>query len=109
MPLTLALGTATAHAQRGIPNLKNGSTGFGVKCVQAELNHHFGNENLDVDGQYGDATAAAVRLLQTEAKGKLGKADGVVGPATGQAIWDGIVKWGDKHWTGCYAKLPTQR
>lgn len=58
--------------------LRRGSTGTAVKAVQYEL------RNLDVDGDFGPKTEAAVRTFQS----KHGlDVDGVVGPRTWAALF----------------------
>lgn len=108
-------GASAAHASTSAPTLRYNkttgamSTGTGVKCVQLELNHHFGQKVIDpVDSKYGPQTARWVTLLQQEAFPNLGNPDGITGPITGQAIWNGIKLWGDP-WAlaNCFQVLPT--
>lgn len=61
--------------------LKQGSTGYRVTTLQYLLRHR-GN-SIDADGQFGPATAAAVKAFQSS-KGLV--ADGVVGPKTWPAL-----------------------
>ena len=56
-----------------------------VKYLQETLNSRFGFD-LDVDGQFGPATEAAVKAYQKTAE--LDEVDGVVGPAT----WGSLAK-----------------
>lgn len=58
--------------------LRNGSTGPQVKQVQTRLNEIF-EEQLDVDGDFGDHTEEMVMAFQDD-QGL--SADGIVGPAT---------------------------
>ena len=57
------------------PNLKNGSTGAEVKKLQKFLNW-YGNYKLEVDGDFGKLTEAAVRKYQKAEKLKV---DGIFG------------------------------
>ena len=80
-------GTTTTTAPTidttGKPTLQTGSTGADVTLVQETLTR-LGYYNGQADGQYGQGTAAAVAAFQT-AEG-ISPADGVVGPATWQAL-----------------------
>ncbi|BBA96296.1 putative lysozyme [Actinacidiphila reveromycinica] len=64
-----------------IVTVSQGATGSAVSAVQHELNAH--GAALAVDGQFGPATAAAVRSFQS-AHGLV--VDGIVGPATWKAL-----------------------
>ena len=66
-------------------NLKQGSSGIGVKWLQWELNQR--GYGLKVDGIYGPRTTTAVRDYQ--AKNKLEPVDGIVGPVTRNALLSG--------------------
>ncbi|MFD7078295.1 peptidoglycan-binding protein [Nocardioides sp. NPDC059952] len=75
--------------------LNPGHTGNAVKTLQRALNQCYGR-NLDVDGIYGDATKAAVKVAQ----GRHGlKQDGLFGPNTSKAMtWP----WNDDiRYRGC--------
>ena len=77
-----AAAPAPAPASGGAtPALRQGSRGAAVSQLQSRLRAH--GYNVSVDGDFGPATANAVRSFQ-RAKG-LG-VDGVVGPATWSAL-----------------------
>lgn len=96
---TLALA-APASAQPGAAYIKYGSTGTGVKCVQAALNYE-DHAGLAVDGIDGTATTRAIRTFQS----KLGlSVDGIVGPKTGNDVY----YYAYYHYShNCYYYLPT--
>lgn len=86
----LAAGTTaiapTASAEPGLPYLREGSTGIGVKCVQSAANIALtssGRAPIAVDGVFGPATKAAVELFQRNVDLPQ---DGIVGPLTGNDI-----------------------
>lgn len=62
--------------------VRQGASGEAAKWVQMFLNHTI-NAGLVVDGQFGPATAAAVRNFQAS-RGLV--ADGIVGPQTWRAL-----------------------
>ncbi len=62
-----------------------GDKGNGVRAVQTALNRAGANPQLNIDGDFGPATRAAVLAFQ--AAHKL-EADGVVGEYT----WDALIK-----------------
>lgn len=103
--LAAAVGVGSASASTTAPWVREGSQGLGAQCVQAGLNYA-DNAGLSVDGIDGSKTTAAVRVFQR----KFGlSADGVVGPQTGNLLWDAI-----KNDEGvgvpyffCYNNLPT--
>ncbi|WP_255949485.1 GH25 family lysozyme [Streptomyces odontomachi] len=64
-----------------ISYVKEGDSGPATKAVQAELNEH--GAALEVDGEFGAATRAAVVSFQS---GAGLTADGIVGPNTWQAL-----------------------
>ena len=72
----------------------NGSSGSQVRWIQAAMNYYFGNSRtkLDVDGQYGPKTAAAVKAFQSSFNNKYSygfgrlSVDGVFGPCTYSAM-----------------------
>jgi hypothetical protein len=78
---TPATGTGTITIGEG-EKLETGSTGAEVEAVQQALTT-LGLDPGPVDGKYGASTAEAVKQFQ-QAHGL--DADGVVGPATAQAI-----------------------
>ncbi|MGW0390986.1 peptidoglycan-binding domain-containing protein [Streptomyces sp. NPDC003042] len=63
-----------------------GATGNRVREIQCLVNNHayYPGPKVSVDGQYGSATKAAVRTLQSNWGGIA--ADGIVGPATWRAL-----------------------
>jgi hypothetical protein len=62
--------------------LRRGAQGAGVEAVQYLLNYH--GADIEVDGDFGDQTEAAVRDFQ---KANRLAVDGVVGPNTWKALW----------------------
>lgn len=69
------------------PALRSGSSGDRVRTVQSALNRRLTGSRrapLQVDGQFGPATVAAVLAFQSATSGL--QADGVVGPATWSAL-----------------------
>ena len=81
-----------------IPTLRRGSQGDEVADLQTILNARYGAD-LEVDGNFGKATEAAVKAFQ-KANGLT--ADGVVGPKTWTAL--GIVT--DNNVTGKIPEVP---
>ncbi|MFG1644210.1 peptidoglycan-binding protein [Amycolatopsis sp. NPDC049252] len=73
------------------PVVQSGSTGADVTALQYLLNGQNG-AGLDVDGEFGPATAAAVKAFQS-AHGL--SADGVAGPRTWSALTPHVVPPGD--------------
>lgn len=63
------------------PTLRSGAHGGSVKALQAQLRRH--GARIAVDGRYGKATTAAVRVFQR--KHRLA-ADGITGPTTWQRL-----------------------
>lgn len=64
-------------------NLRHGMTGSGVKWLQFELSAH--GYNISIDGIFGPATEACVRMFQ---KDNSLTCDGIVGPLTIAALID---------------------
>ncbi|MDY0813030.1 peptidoglycan-binding domain-containing protein [Kitasatospora purpeofusca] len=85
MAVTALAGVA--HADRGVPYVKPGQHGDGVACVQQGLRN--AGYSIAVDGQYGNATYAALTDFQYH-RGL--SADGIVGPKTGDALYYGYLK-----------------
>ena len=89
---TTTVATTTPAAATPVPStssvpaptatLKPGDTGAQVKVLQRAL-ASLGHSTGKVDGDYGQATEAAVKEFQTSAGLK---ADGIVGPATLRAL-----------------------
>ncbi|HEX6682405.1 MAG TPA: peptidoglycan-binding domain-containing protein [Candidatus Limnocylindrales bacterium] len=113
----LIAGTSSvAGARPGVGNLKYGSVGPGVKCVQVAYNVLAG-QGLATDGVYLDLTRQATVNWQTFFGLKV---DGIVGPITGesiQGIWDfrfGSGSWKNQwvQWKGvsfrCWGVVPSQ-
>lgn len=68
--------------------LRNGSRGFDVAVVQAQLNaKNSSNPKLDVDGAFGPITQTAVVSFQRQAGLS---PDGIVGPLTHSALAQGL-------------------
>ena len=82
----VAVAAAIAAASKQI--VKQGSKGEAAKWAQILLNSKLGGPDLNVDGNFGPASAAATRIFQRNVKRffKLKdsqmKVDGVIGPAT---------------------------
>ena len=77
-------GTGDAAPSAGQPLLRMGDRGDAVKTLQRALIETIG-AHLEVDGDFGPATKAAVLALQTR-EGL--EADGIVGPDTWAALTD---------------------
>ena len=65
------------------PTVAYGSSGSCVKTVQNDLNSHFHNSGLVIDGQFGTKTKNTVILFQAQ-RGLT--ADGIVGPNTWHSL-----------------------
>jgi peptidoglycan hydrolase-like protein with peptidoglycan-binding domain len=76
------LGRIVASVAKTAPLLQDGAQGAVVKDLQGLLQAD--GISLSIDGQFGPATDAAVKVLQTR-RGLT--ADGVVGPETWQALF----------------------
>ncbi|MFC5665213.1 peptidoglycan-binding protein [Kitasatospora misakiensis] len=76
-----------AHADRGVPYVKPGQRGDGVACVQQGLRN--AGYSIAVDGQYGNATYAALTDFQHQ-HGL--SPDGIVGPKTGDVLYYDFLK-----------------
>ncbi|MFJ8432157.1 peptidoglycan-binding protein [Kitasatospora sp. NPDC094019] len=85
MAVTALAGVA--HADRGVAYIKPGQHSQAVACVQQGLRN--AGYSIDVDGQYGNATYAALTDFQHN-RGL--SADGIVGPKTGDALYYGYLK-----------------
>jgi peptidoglycan hydrolase-like protein with peptidoglycan-binding domain len=72
---------STSQADTG-QLVQKGASGDNVVAIQYLLRHH--GSDVEVDGDFGDQTDAAVRAFQTS-KGLT--VDGVVGPQTWNALW----------------------
>jgi hypothetical protein len=73
---------ATDAAPAGTPILKEGSAGVGVRQLQRCLNR-VNRSGLEVDGEYGPKTAAAVRAFQRSTSLLI---DGEYGPKTARKL-----------------------
>lgn len=80
-PFTIPAGSGPTPPSLPWPTVQQGAGDARVKAVQYLLNAH--GAALTVDGSFGSGTATAVRSFQS-ASGL--SADGVVGPATWQAL-----------------------
>jgi metallophosphoesterase (TIGR03767 family) len=80
-PFTIPAGTGPTPPSPPWPTVQQGAGTARVKAIQYLLNGH--GAALTVDGSFGAGTAAAVRSFQSAAGLS---ADGVVGPATWQAL-----------------------
>jgi hypothetical protein len=77
-----AYATPAVVAPSGAQVLKSGSTGDRVRALQRALNKAL-SAGLDVDGEFGSKTTAAVKKLQTKAKIKV---DGEYGTNSAKAL-----------------------
>lgn len=92
----------TAQADTTVPTIRWDSPNItGVKCVQIALNDHYG-AGLDVDGDFGTLTQTYVETLQRDHHITV---TGVVGPVTGQLIWNELKAHNDPH--NCFHHIPT--
>src|SRR5207247_5576272 len=107
----IAATVGPASAATGAPYVRYGDSGRAAWCVQVGLDA-LDNPDLYVaeDGQFGAKTLAAVKELQRIYGLQV---DGVVGPRTGQALWNAIRAEGG-FWTSdlfysynCFYYLPT--
>jgi peptidoglycan hydrolase-like protein with peptidoglycan-binding domain len=103
--LATAIGVGTANASTTAPDIHNGTHGFGVECVQAGLDF-VDNAGLAVDGVDGTLTTVAVKTFQRRNGLSV---DGIVGPATGDILWQDIEadQPAAAAWVTCGEFLPT--
>ncbi|MGW3205723.1 peptidoglycan-binding domain-containing protein [Streptomyces sp. NPDC001135] len=97
--------SGTAQAKPGVANLRYGATGQGVRCVQLaiqEAGMGTVSDLVTVDGVWGPRTQDGVIEFQ-EHHGI--RADGVVGPVTGQYMYELLRD--DLYHQKCYNYLPT--
>ncbi|MER7675604.1 TIGR03767 family metallophosphoesterase [Streptomyces sp. NPDC096934] len=80
-PFPLPVGRGTPLPGADWPVIRQGATGERVRTAQYLLNAR--GAALGVDGSFGTSTGGAVRAFQT---GRGLSADGIVGPATWQAL-----------------------
>lgn len=73
--------STVAATLTGTPSLSRGSSGAQVRTLQSLLNAH--GSDLDVDGDFGNATHRAVVAFQSSHRLA---ADGIVGPRTAAAL-----------------------
>lgn len=88
-----------ADASKSAPYLKEGSKGFGVRCVQYA-------SFTTADGDFGPKTTKAVKRIQAY----FGlKQDGIVGPKTGEEILFLLAASHDSRYTDakCYPYVRT--
>ncbi|OKJ78383.1 peptidoglycan-binding protein [Streptomyces sp. CB02460] len=97
-----AVGPATWS--KLIVTVSNGSNGSAVKALQVQLNKYGGG--LTVDGAFGAGTEAKVRAFQ-QSKG-LSPVDGIVGPATWEALLSGSGSSGGGSGTLTHAQAAAQ-
>ncbi|WP_327287468.1 peptidoglycan-binding domain-containing protein [Streptomyces sp. NBC_01198] len=97
-------GTATASTSAGWIGPGQTNNSHGVWCVQAAINASpVPTPILDEDGRYGSKTEAGIKAFQKYYHLTTnGKADGIVGPKTGNKVWDL-----DDNSTYCYTYVPT--
>ncbi|RSS75494.1 peptidoglycan-binding protein [Streptomyces sp. WAC06614] len=94
--VTLGLGTTTAHADPGIPNVGYGypNPAKSVRCVQFFINSYLGMHTVDEDGLFGPRTQQGVKDLQRHSNFNWTThelaTDGVFGKATGQAVLEHV-------------------
>ncbi|WP_043687300.1 peptidoglycan-binding domain-containing protein [Streptomyces xylophagus] len=96
--VTVGLGTTTAHADPGIPDVGYGypDPGVSVRCVQFFVNSYL-NLHLLEDGKFGPQTEYGVRQLQRLSNYHWATrelaVDGIFGKATGQAVLDHVKRY----------------
>ncbi|MFF7750112.1 peptidoglycan-binding protein [Streptomyces sp. NPDC007971] len=104
--VTMGLGTTTAHADPGIPNVGYGypNPGESVRCVQFFVNNYL-NLHLLEDGKFGPQTEYGVRQLQRLSNFNWAThelaIDGIFGKATGEVVLDHVKRY---PWTIDYAR-----
>ncbi|KAK1756648.1 hypothetical protein QBC47DRAFT_377351 [Echria macrotheca] len=75
--------------------MNTGAKGAGVREVQTACNECYG-ANLDVDGDYGSQTKAAVKAMQKKLGLKGNDVDGIYGPQTGSLMR--FYGWSSSDW-----------
>lgn len=75
--------------------MNTGAKGSGVREVQEACNHCYG-ASLDVDGDYGAKTKAAVKSMQKKLGLKGDDVDGIYGPQTGSLM--NFYGWSNRDW-----------
>jgi peptidoglycan hydrolase-like protein with peptidoglycan-binding domain len=99
--LATCIAVSPTSASTAAPFIREGSQGVGVVCVQIALNF-FDNAGLTVDGVDGPKTTAAVKTFQSI---EHTATDGIVGPITGQFIWNIDNQINAQY---CYQDVPTE-
>ncbi|MFD9688929.1 peptidoglycan-binding protein [Kitasatospora sp. NPDC059088] len=85
----LTAGTGTADATPGASYITQGQNGFQVYCVQVGINWATWSSAhvWPVDGSFGPDTLAQLQQFQHDSGLK---ADGIVGPDTGDKLWQAL-------------------
>ncbi|MEU6972190.1 peptidoglycan-binding domain-containing protein [Kitasatospora aureofaciens] len=97
-------GSASASTSAG--NLSYGDSGDAVRCVQYAVKYAGmggSSDNVTADGQWGDNTEVGVEDFQRHWQLT---SDGIVGPQTGQRMWETLKGVGHGY-DYCFDLLPT--
>ncbi|MFJ9628378.1 peptidoglycan-binding protein [Streptomyces sp. NPDC091280] len=96
--VTVGLGTTTAHADPGIPDIGYGHANnpASVRCVQFFVNNYL-NLHLLVDGKFGPQTELGVKKLQKYSNYHWATTqlavDGIFGKNTGEVVLKHIKRY----------------